>query len=274
MAVPLLHQNDDASTDIHASTPLRYLSLNHVYSATSPCVSASGSSNVMSKKVKARKLDDFDDGDAGDQNLQKPSPKPSLVNVYSRRVKRPRHCSSFFDALLARNEPAAVKIEAVDDVDGEFERISETKKKRNLGFNELLKLGIDSSILSNLEGPRLRDSRSNPKLDGSKKGEKLGLNKRNSSSNCEKILSDSPSVKKWVGLSFKDVDPKTFIGLECKASSLSIGHWMLIGIRVALWVTTLTLIDIILNMKMLMRRICFYQARESNFISLEKKWKV
>ncbi|KAM0986249.1 hypothetical protein ACFX13_013702 [Malus domestica] len=216
MAVPLLHQNDDASTDIHASTPLRYLSLNHVYSATSPCVSASGSSNVMSKKVKARKLDDFDDGDAGDQNLQKPSPKPSLVNVYSRRVKRPRHCSSFFDALLARNEPAAVKIEAVDDVDGEFERISETKKKRNLGFNELLKLGVDSSILSNLEGPRLRDSRSNPKLDGSKKGEKLGLNKRNSSSNCEKILSDSPSVKKWVGLSFKDVDPKTFIGLECK----------------------------------------------------------
>ncbi|CAN6725527.1 unnamed protein product [Malus baccata var. baccata] len=216
MAVPLLHQNDDASTDIHASTPLRYLSLNHVYSATSPCVSASGSSNVMSKKVKARKLDDFDDGDAGDQNLQKPSPKHSFVNVYSRRVKRPRHCSSFFDALLARNEPPAVKIEAVDDVDGEFERISETKKKRNLGFNELLKLGVDSSILSNLEGPRLRDSRSNPKLDGSKKGEKLGFNKRNSSSNCEKILSDSPSVKKWVGLSFKDVDPKTFIGLECK----------------------------------------------------------
>ncbi|KAM1270596.1 hypothetical protein ACFX13_032479 [Malus domestica] len=216
MAFPLKHQNDDAST------PLRYLSLNHVYSATSPCVSASGSSNVMSKKVKARKLDDFDDGNGsgndGDQNLQKPSPKPSIVNVYSRRAKRPRHCSSFFDALLARNEPAEVKIEEVeiDDVDGEFERVSETKKKRKLGFNELLKLGVDSSILSNLEGPRLRDSRSNPKLVGSKKGDKLRLKKRNSSANCEKILSDSPSVKKWVGLSFNDVNPKTFIGLQCK----------------------------------------------------------
>ncbi|XP_021804783.1 histone-lysine N-methyltransferase ATX2 isoform X1 [Prunus avium] len=216
MAFPQKHQNDDASIDIHTSTPLRYLSLDHVYSATSPCVSASGSSNVMSKKVKARKLNHFDDGD---QNHQKPSPKPSIVNVYSRRAKRPRHyerSSSFFDALVARNESpaAAVKIEEADG-DDEFDRGLE-KKKRKLGINELLKLGVDSSILCNLDGPRLRDSRSNHKLDRSKNGEKLRLKKRNSSVSCEKILSDPSSVKKWVGLSFSDVDPKTFIGLQCK----------------------------------------------------------
>lgn len=103
---------------------------------------------------------------------------------------------------MARNESpaAAVKVEEADG-DDEFERGLE-KKKRKLGINELLKLGVDSSILCNLDGPRLRDSRSNHKLDRSKNGEKLRLKKRNSSVSCEKILSDPSSVKKWVGYVF------------------------------------------------------------------------
>lgn len=103
---------------------------------------------------------------------------------------------------MARNESpaAAVKIEEADG-DDEFERGLD-KKKRKLGINELLKLGVDSSILCNLDGPRLRDSRSNHKLDRSKNGEKLRLKKRNSSVSCEKILSDPSSVKKWVGYVF------------------------------------------------------------------------
>ncbi|KAG8481266.1 hypothetical protein CXB51_026028 [Gossypium anomalum] len=50
MAFPEKGDEDDADT------PIRYVSLDRVYSSASLCVSATNSSNVMSKKVKARKL--------------------------------------------------------------------------------------------------------------------------------------------------------------------------------------------------------------------------
>lgn len=138
--------------------------------------------------------------------------------MYSRRDKRPRHgvqSSSFFDAVAARAQPKAVKIEEVDEE--EFERLLEKKKKkRKFGSSELVKLGVDSNVLRTLDGPRLRECRSNQKLEASRNREKLSMKKRNSSGTGEKILKVAPSVKKWVGLSFTGVDPKTFIGLQCK----------------------------------------------------------
>lgn len=120
--------------------------------------------------------------------------------MYSRRDKRPRHgvqSSSFFHAVAARAQPKAVKIEEVDEE--EFARLLEKKKRRKFGSSELVKLGVDSNVLRTLDGPRLRECRSNQKLETSRNREKLSMKKRNSSVNGDKILKVAPSVKKWVG---------------------------------------------------------------------------
>lgn len=101
--------------------------------------------------------------------------------------------------MAARAQPKAVKIEEVDEE--EFERLLEKKKKkkRKFGSSELVKLGVDSNVLRTLDGPRLRECRSNQKLEASRNREKLSMKKRNSSGNGEKFLKVAPSVKKWVG---------------------------------------------------------------------------
>ncbi|GLT65668.1 hypothetical protein SLA2020_380850 [Shorea laevis] len=197
MALALKHHEDDTAIDVHTAggTPIRYLPLDHVYSATSPCcvsvsVSASGSSNVMSKKVKARKLivDDFDNDPNSKPSL--PPHRPPLIHVYSRRPKRFHHSS--LGRLLNKKK----------------------KKKRRFGSSELVKLGVDSSVLRSLDGPRLRDSRIHNNSNVSNSN--LRKRRRNSSQNCDSVLPDSPSTKRWVRLSFDSVDPKTFFGLQCK----------------------------------------------------------
>lgn len=103
------------------------------------------------------------------------------------------------------------------------------KKKRRIGSSELVKLGVDSTILRSLDRPRLRDCRihnlnnsnnsnSNNNTNVDSNNSNLRKRKRNSASseNCEKVLSDSPTTKRWVRLSFDNVEPKTFIGLQCK----------------------------------------------------------
>lgn len=129
------------------------------------------------------------------------------------------------------------------------------KKKHRLGSSELVKLGVDSTVLRSLDRPRLRDCRihnsSNANVDANSSN--LKKRKRNLE-NCEKVLSDSPTTKRWIRsvhvfgftsycffpileailnlnlnlkiwsnwirLSFDNVQPKAFIGLQCKASSL------------------------------------------------------
>ncbi|KAF3457075.1 hypothetical protein FNV43_RR01732 [Rhamnella rubrinervis] len=229
MALPCRHQEDDTNVDVHsvAGTPVRYVSLDHVYSATSPCVSASGSSNVMSKKVKARKLmivNHFeDDGDGQKETTMTMTTtsvceKPPPIRVYTRRRKKPRHLSespSFYDSLMSRTE-GACEVAAVD-CGGEDSKVGKLleKKKRKLGIGELVKLGIDENVLSSLDRPRLRDCR-NYNNNNSNGGTLQKRKKRNSTKNCEKVLSDSPATKRWVRLSFDDVDPKAFLGLQCK----------------------------------------------------------
>ncbi|KAL3572554.1 hypothetical protein D5086_026458, partial [Populus alba] len=122
-------------------TPIRYVSLDRVYSAASLC----GSSNVMSKKVKARKLLPHHHDDLHHPRGDHP---PSLLHVYSRRSKRaPR--PAFFDSLVSR---AAEPKEAVKSDFCEFEEesmieLNKEKKRRRAGSKELLKLGVDSNIL-------------------------------------------------------------------------------------------------------------------------------
>ncbi|TYK23920.1 histone-lysine N-methyltransferase ATX2-like isoform X2 [Cucumis melo var. makuwa] len=216
---------DDINIDVYnAGTPIRYLSLDHVYSTTSPFVSTSGSSNVMSKKVKARRLvvNHFDD-----LNFK----PPRLLHVYSRRRKKARHSSassSMYDSLVEQVELGSTTVmeseacetdemeNGVDDHAEEFEvdRSPKNKKKRTdkFGCNELVKLEVDSSVIRAMNGPRLRDCRT-PSNNNNNSGQRK---KRNSSQISEKIMFKSPTAKRWVRLSFEDVDPKVYVGLQCK----------------------------------------------------------
>lgn len=76
------------------------------------------------------------------------------------------------------------------------------KKRRRFGSCELVKLGVDSSVLSSLDGPRLRDCR-NYKTNnlnsncGSNSG-KLKRKERDSKLNSKSILPVSSTTKRWV----------------------------------------------------------------------------
>ncbi|XP_031271305.1 histone-lysine N-methyltransferase ATX2-like isoform X2 [Pistacia vera] len=209
MAFHLKQQDDDTNIDIHnTGTPLRYASLDRVYSA---CVSssASGSSNVMSKKVKARKLvvNHLDDSD-----FKLSVAKPPIVHVYSRRSSKHPH-SSYFKSLLSRQTVKHEICELEDKIDVDLRVL----KKRRLGSSELEKLGVDSSVLRSFNGPRLRDCRNSNKannfnLYSASNSGSLKRKQRDSKT----ILSISSTTKRWVRLSFDGVDPKAFIGLQCK----------------------------------------------------------
>ncbi|BAT83120.1 hypothetical protein LR48_Vigan03g008900 [Vigna angularis] len=206
--------DDDATIDVHTTrgTPIRYLPLDHLYSATSPCrVTASGSSNVMSKKVKARKLTTlaahhhFTNHDhkktmsSSSSSSHPPSSKPPLLFVYSRRRKR--HSPS---TALCKTEG---KVNADENED-------ETRllKKRKIGSTELERLGVDlNTAIGDADGPRLRECRNQFGNSGAAGNVKCG-----SLENLPKISPDSRPVKKWVGLSFDNADPEVFVGLRCK----------------------------------------------------------
>lgn len=151
------HEEEEAEK----GTPLRYVPLCDLYSATSPC---GGSTNVMSKKVKARKLvnlmdNSVEDINVGDDDGEKPSnfEKPPLIHIYTRRRKKTlitagpnSHAASSVD----------VKSEIIEEEQEEEEdklMQNNNKKKRKLGHSELIKLGVDSSVL--LDRPRLRELR-------------------------------------------------------------------------------------------------------------------
>ncbi|GKV37734.1 hypothetical protein SLEP1_g45729 [Rubroshorea leprosula] len=230
-------QDDDAigidTTDPNA--PLRYLSLDRIYSTASLCVG----SNVMSKKVKARKLI------VGDPPPPLPPPplplplplplppplkshKPPLLRVYTRRPKSPptdTPTKSYCGSLHARDGESASQVAAKLEI-AEFEEVGgrETQgqsghlnKRRRVGSSELVKLGINSNstVLWELERPRLRDCRNNSNVNKGNSGSSR-KRKRDCTKNLEKDSSSSITKKKWFRLSFDGVHPEAFIGLRCK----------------------------------------------------------
>ncbi|KAJ4955301.1 hypothetical protein NE237_012084 [Protea cynaroides] len=236
-----IHEEEESDT-----RTLRYLPLHHIYSATSPCINSSGSSNVMSKKVKARKLIEepigYPDDDSDKKGSQ--SQKPPLIHVYSRRVKRPRHCAQtlpIFDSMLKQlqsESKSQIRIDLSDDIGGNRVEVSHIddigdgdlgenradesdvkvgmvktrriiKDNKQAGNYELIKLGEDSSVFQSFDGPRSSD-----KSDPDDK-RRLRLAKSKQITDREKVSSGS-RTKKWVELSFEDVKPNTFVGLQCK----------------------------------------------------------
>lgn len=186
---------EDINVDTHTDAPLRYVSLDRVYSSASLCVTASGSSNVMSKKVKARKLlvPDIDD-----PRLD----RPPILHVYSRRPKRLRHSPptpSFFESLILRAAELVPKLPVKTEFCGFEDSIDNNLKRKNkksrIASSELIKLGVDSGMFEGVERPRLRDCRNHNVNSNSGT---LRKKKRDSSQISNKVLSLPGSSKRWV----------------------------------------------------------------------------
>lgn len=190
----------------HVDIPVRYSSLERVYSVSSSssslcCVSAAGSHNVMSQKVdNAQELpinDAFEGHGCSDDFELRSNRRPEIVHVYCRR-KRRRRRESFLESAMARNEGVGrkdgiVKIDE-NDFSEEEEEQKQKQKKRRIGNGELMKLGVDSSSLSVSTTPRLRGCRINAVCSG---------NKHNGSSRRKgKVVQASATAKKWVRLGF------------------------------------------------------------------------
>ncbi|XP_020591752.1 histone-lysine N-methyltransferase TRX1-like [Phalaenopsis equestris] len=220
--------------------PVRYLPIRHVYSSTTPCVSSSGSSNVVSKKVRARKIVvDEEEKDAGDEkqltglchgglrwgNADNP------IFVYSRRIKKPRGMPEMEEPDI----PAVpiVKTEVLSDVESENDKEKENREKevndgnppgaegdsvgdrsriknrRRVRF-ELLNLG---AVLADQNGNASGEARRR----GSRRLLRIKTHVERKISRCSlKDSSDSRIGKKWVELDFEGTDPYRFVGLACK----------------------------------------------------------
>ncbi|KAJ6956318.1 histone-lysine N-methyltransferase ATX2-like [Populus alba x Populus x berolinensis] len=168
-------------------TSIRYVSLDRVYSAASLC----GSSNVMSKKVKARKF-------LPNHNPRVNNP-PSLLYVYSRRPKRPPR-PSFHDSLVSRAaEPELVVKSEICEFEEEPKiELNKEKKRRRIGSNELLRLGVDSNILLGFDRPRLRDCRNNTNNSNSKIGNFRRKKRDSLVTNSDKFSALPDTSKRWV----------------------------------------------------------------------------
>uniref|UniRef100_A0A2P2L8Y3 Histone-lysine N-methyltransferase ATX2 n=1 Tax=Rhizophora mucronata TaxID=61149 RepID=A0A2P2L8Y3_RHIMU len=204
--------------DCHAGTPIRYVSLDRVYSAASFRVSATSST---SKKTKPKRLIGLEDHDAS-------LDRPPLVHVYCRRRrKRARHFvqpTSFFDSVVARSaesEPrVSVKAESCEFEDSNNHKLKKKKKRSRIGSGELEKLAADASVLGVFDMPRLRDCHTHNvngnAIDDNRKSNGGSLRRKKDGSSVHKLRRVSPATKRWIRLSLDDVDPEAFLGLPCK----------------------------------------------------------
>ena len=189
-------KEEEEEVDSGTGTPVRYLPLDRVYSTSAPCVSASGSSNVVTKKVKARRMiaDSFvDEGDGGDR---KPlMAKPPVVNVYYRRRKRPRNLTPESGALVELKEERC-ESEGCEGVvgDGGGDRgvgVLKKKKKRSANF-EVRNLGDNLKGVGSSVRRRPREARKDITVDLPRR------RKRKFSENLSKADSTSACIKRWL----------------------------------------------------------------------------
>ncbi|KAK9053481.1 hypothetical protein SSX86_030115 [Deinandra increscens subsp. villosa] len=182
----------------------RYVPLDIVYSATSPC---SGYSNVMSKKVKARKYPPLSTDDA--------DPKPPVIHFYTRSRRRRRQYSGGYDTFLSNLKALPVLQVKVEDVEfdgmvGSLGVFINEKKKRKTSQELVNLVSLDDT-------PRLRGSSHKPNNDNNNISSTSRSRSRGRCNNTIKKSTTAASrTKRWVRLKFDSVDPHKFVGLECK----------------------------------------------------------
>ncbi|KAM7260046.1 hypothetical protein ACFE04_015787 [Oxalis oulophora] len=167
--------------DNAVESPLRYDEAVSLY--------GSSSNGVMSKKVKARPTYQII-SDSSHRLID--FLKPSISHVYKRR--RSRRCGD-------SEKYANVKMDGVED-DFDLER-----RKRIRG-GTVAKLGQNWRV----DGKRTRDQLSQTVKMYSKKRKIVDSSLQSSGGKA----GSATAKKKWVRLSFDNVDPKTFVGLQCK----------------------------------------------------------
>lgn len=196
-----------------SGTAAKFVHVEHLYS-TPPCISTSGASNVMSKKVKARKViveeeeervaavaesmaalgsgkpRDFFDEDHACTN----TPRQRVVQVYHRRAKRPRHCwnrPSFFESVSWKIDPGS-RISGNGDEDGDDD-LRPGKKQKSHMKHELLGLCGGNGFGCGFSRPRMRVSKCTYKRFIS--GRRTVSSERGISSG---VSSSSGPTKRWV----------------------------------------------------------------------------
>uniref|UniRef100_A0A7N0ZX34 Histone-lysine N-methyltransferase ATX2 n=1 Tax=Kalanchoe fedtschenkoi TaxID=63787 RepID=A0A7N0ZX34_KALFE len=153
-----------ATTTPISDTPINYLPLQRVYSAS-----------TLSGPGRHRGQPD--------------------LKFYTRRTDGKRVC--YWDRMCARLE-----LEKDQMVDA---KAMSGFTKRKIDFSQVHKVGHHGD-LSN--GIQLRQCRTGGGFSLQKKRKRLDIS--------DKVFSGQTSIKRWVGLSFEDVDPRAFIGLACK----------------------------------------------------------
>ncbi|KAL5703167.1 hypothetical protein ACHQM5_028294 [Ranunculus cassubicifolius] len=204
---------DDSGT----GTPVRYLPLDHVYSSTATCISASGSSNVMSKKIKACKRSDLPRDNHDDFVVTK-----KFVHVYSRR--RRKLGLQQLSESESRTENNSGGFEVICNEIGGSNNNNNKKKRISSGNSELVNLGIHSSFGNGVDcnGSRGRRFRSTRKVFN-----------QNSTNDCRVIAtttttnksSNADRQKKWIHLNHENVDENKFVGLQCRVYWPLDGEW-------------------------------------------------
>lgn len=243
----LVQSEEDHNHNHHREA--RYVPLDLVYSATSPC---SGYSNVMSKKVKARKFTVLENHNHNHNDVVSVSvdpkplpPKPPVIHVYFRCRRRSRKRTGgggggCYDTFLMNLKTISLVEVKTEDVEfegsvGGLVSCSNKKRKINSNNDDVVNLGFDSV---SVHAPRLRGSsrkpnnnRANDATTVSSSGRKKSKN-NNKINNCQKIsdeINETTEIedanksttsasrsKRWVRLKFDSVDPQKFVGLQCK----------------------------------------------------------
>ncbi|KAJ6723622.1 HISTONE-LYSINE N-METHYLTRANSFERASE ATX2 [Salix koriyanagi] len=146
---------------------------------------------------------DFEEGEAGGT--------PDTL-----RVVGPRLLCRVSLWIIRPETNEVVKSEFCEFEEDSLIKLTKEKKRRRMGSNELLRLGVDSNIVLGFDRPRLRDCRNNTNNSNSKI-ESFKRKKRDSMvTSSDKFSPLTATSKRWVRLNFDGADPKSFIGLPCK----------------------------------------------------------
>lgn len=156
-------QVDEEDDDRERVTPLRYVPLCDVYSATSPYVGASGSKKVKAaRKILPHLETDDHPKHSQTQHISSMSGRElPIIHFYTRRRKRKRHEPSFYDSLISRSVKLANcncdSENGVDDGEGnevgvKFKENQRRKERYSKLFAPQMKLGNLSNGIIEDEG--------------------------------------------------------------------------------------------------------------------------
>ncbi|XP_027117144.1 histone H3-lysine(4) N-trimethyltransferase ATX1-like isoform X1 [Coffea arabica] len=235
------------------NTPLRYVPLCDVYSATSPCVSsASGGSKKVKPPRKSMShfnghdpaakpphqilssMEGVRGGDGSDNSRVNVAGdgkgKPPITKVYTRRNKGKRkeredgwQNSRSRGVNLGNSKEKGEENEGIEVENGEL--IAKKGKRRKVGGYELANLGLDSIALSTLDRLQLRESRHGNDVNSGNRSRNPSvqvspnkIRKRKPKGEMGDEIRDFGALrtKRWVWLSFDGTDPYKFVGLLCK----------------------------------------------------------